>query len=195
AGRQRAQHALHALGIRTRSFRLLLRATQLGRRHHLHGGGDLLRGFHAADADLKVLEAWHVPPLIPGGPSDQANDFTNAVRMLFSFSSVALLSSRSLRMASRTSACLARTSFRNAASKRFTSVTWMVSRKPRTPAKIETTCSSTGIGWNWPCFRSSVRREPRASSFWVEASRSEANCANAAISRYCASSSLILPAT
>ena len=63
------------------------------------------------------------------------------------------------------------------------------------PAKIDTTCSSTGIGANWPCFSSSVRRAPRASRRWVEASRSEANWAKAAISRYCASSSLMVPAT
>ena len=34
-----------------------------------------------------------------------------------------------------------------------------------------------------------------ARSFCVETSRSDANCANASISRYCANSSLILPAT
>ena len=63
------------------------------------------------------------------------------------------------------------------------------------PAKIDATCSSTGIGAYCGCLSSSVRRAPRASSFWVEASRSEPNWAKAAISRYCASSSLIEPAT
>ena len=63
------------------------------------------------------------------------------------------------------------------------------------PAKIEATCSSIGIGLYWPCLSSSVRRAPRASNFWVEASRSEPNWANAAISRYWASSSLIEPET
>src|ERR1043165_4182468 len=57
------------------------------------------------------------------------------------------------------------------------------------------TCSSILSGENCGCFRSSVRREPRASRRWVVASRSEPNCAKAAISRYCASSPLILPAT
>src|SRR3546814_9448204 len=60
---------------------------------------------------------------------------------------------------------------------------------------METTCSSIGIGLNWACFSSSVRRAPRFSSFWVEASRSEPNWAKAAISRYWASSSLIEPDT
>ena len=59
------------------------------------------------------------------------------------------------------------------------------------PAKIDTTCSSTGIGENCGCFSSSVRRAPRASRRCVAGSRSEANCAKAAISRYCASSSLM----
>ena len=63
------------------------------------------------------------------------------------------------------------------------------------PAKIDTTCSSTGTGLNCGCFNSSVSRAPSASSRWVEASRSDANCANAAISRYCASESLMPPAT
>ena len=51
------------------------------------------------------------------------------------------------------------------------------------------------MGWYWPCFRSSVSRWPRDSRRWVEASRSEANWAKAAISRYCASSSFMVPAT
>ena len=57
------------------------------------------------------------------------------------------------------------------------------------------TSSAIGIGWYCGCFSSSVSREPRLSRRWVEASRSEANWAKAAISRYCASSSLIEPAT
>ena len=63
------------------------------------------------------------------------------------------------------------------------------------PAKIDTVCSSNGMGLNCGCFSSSVSRAPRASRRWVEASRSEPNCAKAAISRYCASSSLIEPDT
>ena len=57
------------------------------------------------------------------------------------------------------------------------------------------TCSSMVSGLYCGCFRSSVRRAPRASSFWVEASRSEPNLAKAAISRYWASSPLMVPAT
>ena len=59
------------------------------------------------------------------------------------------------------------------------------------PAKITATCSSTFSGENCGCFRSSVRRAPRASRRCVAASRSEPNCAKAAISRYCASSPLM----
>jgi len=57
------------------------------------------------------------------------------------------------------------------------------------------TCSSMGMGLNWPCFKISVRRAPRSSTYWVAASRSEPNCAKAATSRNCASSSFRVPAT
>ena len=60
---------------------------------------------------------------------------------------------------------------------------------------MTTTCCSMGIGTNWPCFSTSVKREPRLSRNCVAASRSEPNCANAATSRYCASSSLSEPLT
>ena len=50
-------------------------------------------------------------------------------------------------------------------------------------------------GENCGCLRSSVRRAPRLRRRCVIASRSEPNWAKAAISRYCASSPLILPAT
>ena len=53
----------------------------------------------------------------------------------------------------------------------------------------------TGGGCVSMCSGALCSTSPRASSAWVEASRSEENCAKAAISRYCASSSLILPAT
>jgi hypothetical protein len=63
------------------------------------------------------------------------------------------------------------------------------------PAKITQTCSALVSGEYCPCFKSSVRRAPRFKSRWVAASRSEPNWAKAAISRYCANSSLIEPAT
>ena len=47
----------------------------------------------------------------------------------------------------------------------------------------------------WPCLRSSTMRAPRASCCCVALSRSEPNCANAASSRYCASSRRSVPAT
>ena len=108
-------------------------------------------------------------------------------------------SPRSLRGADRLEHALGRWSPRRSAeqrlSKRCTSPTPGPCRDSRLRARRRstTTCSSNGIGENCGCFRSSVRRAPRASSFWVEASRSEPNCANAAISRYCASSPLIEP--
>src|SRR5215472_10141776 len=57
------------------------------------------------------------------------------------------------------------------------------------------TCSSIFNGENCDCFSSSVSRAPRLSRRWVVASRSEPNCAKAAISRYWASSPLMRPAT
>ena len=56
-------------------------------------------------------------------------------------------------------------------------------------------CFSTGSGWYWSCFRISVMRWPRASWAWVFLSRSEANMAKAASSRYCARSRRRRPAT
>jgi hypothetical protein len=63
------------------------------------------------------------------------------------------------------------------------------------PAKITQTISALVSGEYCGCFISSVRRAPRFSRRWVAASRSEPNCAKAAISRYCASSSFTEPAT
>ena len=57
--RQRTQHALHPFGVGTRRLGLLLRPAQLRRRHHLHGGGDLLRRLHAVDARPEGLQAGH----------------------------------------------------------------------------------------------------------------------------------------
>ena len=71
----------------------------------------------------------------------------------------------------------------------------MSSRCPLTPQNTEITCSATVIGEYWFCFKSSVNFEPLLSNFWVDASRSEPNCANAAISRYWASSNFIEPDT
>ncbi len=45
-----------------------------------------------------------------------------------------------------------------------------------------------GCGEYWFCFSSSVTRAPRSSCLRVASSRSDANCANAASSRYCARS-------
>ena len=55
--------------------------------------------------------------------------------------------------------------------------------------------SSTDIGLYWSCFRISVILWPRASSACVDLSRSEANIANACISRYWARSRRSRPAT
>ena len=57
------QQMLHdelcALGIRTRPHHPVLGALQLGRRHHLHGIGDLLRIFNAPDPVFKVSSGGH----------------------------------------------------------------------------------------------------------------------------------------
>ena len=57
--RERAEHPLHALGIRPRGLRLLLRAAQARGGDHLHRRGDLLRRADAADADPQFLEVGH----------------------------------------------------------------------------------------------------------------------------------------
>ena len=63
------------------------------------------------------------------------------------------------------------------------------------PAKIATTCSSTGHGWYCGWFSVATMRSPRASVRWVAGSSSEPNCANASSSRYWARSSFRRPAT
>ena len=65
--RQRPQHPLHPFGVGTGGLGLLLRATQLGCRHHLHGGGDLLRRLHAVDAGSERLQAGHAALLLAEG--------------------------------------------------------------------------------------------------------------------------------
>ncbi len=49
------------------------------------------------------------------------------------------------------------------------------------------------MGEYWACFISSVTRWPRSSCLRVASSRSDANCAKAASSRYCASASRTPP--
>ena len=63
------------------------------------------------------------------------------------------------------------------------------------PRKIETTCSSTGIGWYCGCFSSSTSRSPRSNCALEVASRSEAKAANDSSSRYCDRSRRSEPAT
>src|SRR3546814_14474360 len=71
----------------------------------------------------------------------------------------------------------------------------MAAGLPLVAAKIDSVFYSKGLGWNCGCFRRCCRRAPGPGIFCVEAWRSEPNCANAAISRYFASSSLIEPDT
>ena len=56
------------------------------------------------------------------------------------------------------------------------------------------TISCMDIGCPSGCFRSSIRPDPYSSCSFVAASRSELNCVNTSISRYCARSIRILPA-
>ncbi|MOA67721.1 hypothetical protein D3C78_1950200 [compost metagenome] len=51
-GTKRGQHLAHALCIGTRRFGRFLGATELGRRNHLHGLGDLLGRFDRVDPVL-----------------------------------------------------------------------------------------------------------------------------------------------
>ena len=53
------------------------------------------------------------------------------------------------------------------------------STPPMIPHRIKDTANGEYCG----CFKSSVKRRPRSSSFLVVASRSEANCENDSISR------------
>jgi hypothetical protein len=50
---ERRQDLVHGFGIGTGSHRLVLRAPELGRGHHLHGLGDLLRRLDAADPEAE----------------------------------------------------------------------------------------------------------------------------------------------
>ena len=52
---QVAQHPLHTLSVGAGRLGLFLRTTQLRRRHHFHGGGDLPRVLHASDAIPQIL--------------------------------------------------------------------------------------------------------------------------------------------
>src|SRR5690606_31416977 len=110
--------------------------TQLRRRDHLHGRGDLLRRLHAVDAVLEVLEAWHTARFrrlseIRPGPERhpaQAKVLAKLSRAAFSFASVSSDRARSWRIASRIPPWLARISDSIAASNRFTSSTFTGSR-------------------------------------------------------------------
>src|ERR1044071_5319043 len=63
----------------------------------------------------------------------------------------------------------------------------MSSKKPLFTANRVSAISHTCSGWYCGCFMSSVTMRPRSSCLRVAWSRSEANCAKAASSRYCAS--------
>jgi hypothetical protein len=56
-----AQDLVHVGRIGPRRFGGGLRATQLRRRHHLHGAGNLLRRLGGGDAIAQVLERRHLP--------------------------------------------------------------------------------------------------------------------------------------
>src|SRR5690606_23556359 len=108
------------------------------RRHHLHGGRDLLRRLDAVDPVLEVLEARHAGSFraltVIGSdrwvwrPSRHAKVFTKLSMKALSLASVASLISFSSRIAARMSPCLARTSESISCSKRVTSSTLMPSR-------------------------------------------------------------------
>jgi len=55
----RGKHLAQTGGVRARGEHPLLRAAQLGRRHHLHGLGDLLRVLDAADPAPDIDRAGH----------------------------------------------------------------------------------------------------------------------------------------
>src|SRR5215217_7614915 len=54
-----AEHLAHVLRVRPRRLRGALRTTQLCRRDHLHGLGDLLRRLHRGDAVTQILQRRH----------------------------------------------------------------------------------------------------------------------------------------
>ena len=58
-----------------------------------------------------------------------------------------------------------------------------------------TTCSAFVSGEYCACFKTSVKRAPLFNKACVEASKSDPNCAKAAISLYCANSNFTEPAT
>ena len=62
AGAQRRHDVVHGLGIGAGRHGLLLGAPQLGRGHHLHGLGDLLRRLDASDPEPEGFETGHRKP-------------------------------------------------------------------------------------------------------------------------------------
>ena len=191
-GGERAEHALHALRIGARSLGLFLRAAQARGGDHLHRRRDLLRRAHAADAHPQFLEGRHRAVLVLTRRSWRNRRGSPASPFSVS-AAISRLSRIAARILRRLARCSSLEHRRLVAVDRWRSRPCRDSRACR--QRSTTTCSSTGTGANCGCFNSSVRRAPRASRRWVAASRSEANCANAAISRYCASSSLMRPAT
>src|SRR6185312_1061403 len=123
AGGERAEHALHALRIGTRGFRLLLRAPQPRRRHHLLRRRDFLRRADGADAVPQFLEGGHVALRFP-----QAKVLAKSSRNETSAFSLSPVISRLSRMSARICGALARRSDSIDASKRLTWATSILSR-------------------------------------------------------------------
>jgi hypothetical protein len=180
--RQRRQHPLHALGIGARRLGLLLRAAQLRGRDHLHRRGDLLRRFDAVDAVAQAFRLGIAPTRRSWRSRRGSRQLLLGVRLDLDRSRIAhdrtdrLRAQLGQQQAPRSGRCRRSRSCRDS---------------PHVPAKIATTCSSTGSGRELRLLQQFGQARAARQQRCVEASRSEANCANAAISRYCASSSLM----
>src|SRR5262249_17729349 len=187
----------HLVGVGSRRDHALLRAAQLGGGHQLHGLGDLLRRLDGSDPPLDVAKGRHARLVRYAAlmPRDATNSALASPMPLARASRRSSGSSLRLAMSGRSFGWRRSRKGWTNSSKAPTSSTGRSSSMPWVPAKIITTCFSTGSGAYWPCFRISTMRWPRASCCWVALSRSEPNWAKAASSRYWARSSRSLPAT
>src|SRR5690606_17407977 len=169
-GGERGHHRGEALRVRTRSLGRGLRLAQLGRGDHLLGLGDLLGRFDRVDPPFEFLETGHRfllrhpgksrdrcprgrplgrdPGASPGMDVNYANCLAKASRALTVLSFASSPNSLLSRISASTSACSARMKASIDSSYSVTRLTGTGSRNPLVPAKIDTVCSSNGIGEN-----------------------------------------------
>src|SRR5574337_1669574 len=173
------------VGVRPRRAHALLRPAHLRRGDHLHRLGALLRVLEALDLDADFLAGGH------RGCSwsvAQAKLFLNAAIAAPNSSSAALSIAFSVSSLPSSAAWLDFRCWCRPCSNASTRLTSTSSTKPLLTANSDAAISEIGSGAYCGCLSTSVTRAPRSSCLRVASSRSDANCANAASSRYCARS-------